>query len=243
MSTDLPISLISAAVALSSAGLSLYGIRLANRLQGERENQNKEQKAEELVARYRDPLLRAGFDLQSRLFNIVRQEFLTVYYIDGKDVEREYAVENTLYVLGQYLGWVEILRQDVQFLDLRNIELNAKLVERLEAISSCLLTDTIRDPVMRLFSGEQRAIGEVMASATDGNCRREVIGYATFVTMREDAAFSRWFALLQSNVIQLADEPGIHDERLVELQHRLVDLIEFLDPDAEHFPRRHRTKI
>lgn len=243
MSTDLPISLISAAVALSSAGLSLYGIHLANRLQGEREKQNKEQMAEELVARYRDPLLRAAFDLQSRLFNIVRQGFLTVYYLHGKDFERDYAVENTLYVLGQYLGWVEILRQDVQFLDLRNVDLNAKLVERLEAISSCLLTDTIRDPVLRLFSGEQRAIGEVMASASDGMRHREVIGYASFITKREDAGFSRWFAQLQSQISQLADEPGVHDERLVVLQHRLVDLIEFLDPGAVHFPRRHRTKI
>ena len=35
------------------------------------------QRSEQLLARYSEPLSRAAFDLQSRLYNICRQHFLT----------------------------------------------------------------------------------------------------------------------------------------------------------------------
>jgi hypothetical protein len=243
VSTQTLISLISAAVALASALLSLYGIRLAHRLRAQRESQNKEELVADLMARYRDPLLRAAFDLQSKLFNVVTRRFLPIYYVDGADWEREYAVENTLYVLGQYLGWVEILRRDVQFLDLRDVQRNARLVERLDAISYCMLTDALPDPVFRLFLGEQRAIGEVMMQRGGDGERSEVMGYASFVARRQDASFSRWFDRLADDIDTLAKDSGAHDERLIQLQRALVDLIDFLDPDATRFPRERRTRI
>lgn len=46
-----------------------------------------------------------------------------------------------MFVVAEYLGWVEILRRGVQFLDLGDVRRNQLLVERLEAIGTILSTD------------------------------------------------------------------------------------------------------
>ena len=90
---------------------SVYTTRLASRLEEERRAKTKAELVAELMARYRDPLMQAAFDLQSRIYNVVEQGFLQTHYCNGTDSTKEYARENTLYVLADYLGWVEILRR------------------------------------------------------------------------------------------------------------------------------------
>jgi hypothetical protein len=65
---------------------------------------------------YQDSLLRAAQDLQTKLFNILRLHLFRNFYFDGSFSEKEYAVENTLYVVAEYLCWVEIIRLERQFL-------------------------------------------------------------------------------------------------------------------------------
>jgi hypothetical protein len=241
---EIIISVVSGVVALASAGLSLYGVRLANRLQAEREVRSKEQLVADVMARYRDPLLRAAFDLQSKLYNIATRSFLQRYYLNGNDFEREYALENTLYVLAQYLGWVELLRRDVQFLDLGDDERNKTLSKHFDAISTALLTDQLQDRTFRVFLGEQRAIGEIMLEdRTTADARLSIVGYATFVRKRQDAGFSHWFTAIEEDINTLSRESLAHMERVIRLQHSLIDLIDFLDPEAHRFLRSRRTKI
>ncbi len=80
MSAEVLVSLISAAVALLSIGVSAFAARGTLRVQSELEERRrlatKEELLEEVMGRYREPLLRAAFDLQSRLYNIVEQGFL-----------------------------------------------------------------------------------------------------------------------------------------------------------------------
>jgi hypothetical protein len=64
---------------------SVYATRLASRLEEERAAKTKAELLSELMARYRDPLLQAAFDLQSRIYNIVEQGFLQTYYCNGTD--------------------------------------------------------------------------------------------------------------------------------------------------------------
>jgi hypothetical protein len=107
MDLNLAVAVISAAVALASALLSLYGQRqitlLQHELEARRELQSREAKAEALLTKYRDPLLQSAHSLQSKCYNIVENGFLLVYYRTS-DRDKQYARRHTLYMIGEYLG-------------------------------------------------------------------------------------------------------------------------------------------
>jgi hypothetical protein len=236
-------------VAVVAGGVSLlsaiYTTRLANRLELERHERTKAELLDELMDRYREPLLQASFDLQSRIYNIAAQGFLTEHYLNGNEAAREYARENTLYVLAEYLGWVEVLRREVRFLDLGDEAANRDWTTRLRAVNKTLLIDTY-SPRFRLFAGQQRAIGEIMVSSVSGpdGDRPGTLGYAAFLRKQEDPQFDRWFAQLREDVDVIAREPGGDDHRrLRALQRALVDLIDFLDPGHIRFDAAERQRL
>ena len=191
MSTAVLVALISGGISLAAATISLLSARNVARLNSELEERQrvrtKREQADELRAQYRDPLLGAVFDLQSRLFNIVAKAFLVHYYNGDDKTSRAYAIENTLYLLAEYLGWVEIMRREIQFLDLGEEVANRRWVATLERVRDTLARDDI-DPTLRVFRGEQRAIGELMAVAVEVPERSrplECRGYASFVVERK----------------------------------------------------------
>jgi hypothetical protein len=251
MTAEFVVALISAVVALLSVALSIWSARSTARLQDELEQRrhqaSKDELVEQIMSRYRDPLLRAAFDLQSRIYNIVRQQFLVRYLQQGDPASQEYACHNTMFVLAEYLGWVEILRRGVQFLDLGDVRRNRLLVERLEAIGTILSTDRqFQGAVPRMFRGQQRAVGELMmdpgqaAEAAAGQC----IGYAAFTTrLQQEASFARWFKPLEGDIRELAASPSPDHRRLVALQHALLDLIDFLDDPPARFPQEYRARL
>lgn len=245
MSTAIVVALISGGVSLAAAAISLYSARDVARLNDElderRHARSKQEQAEELRARYRDPVLGAAFDLQSRLFNIVAKDFLVRYCGEQEQTSRTYAVENTLYVLAEYLGWVEIVRREIRFLDLGEELANRQWVMTLERVRDTLARDDI-DPVLCVFRGDQRAIGEVMTVTGEGD-RRECRGYASFALERQRRDFSRWFEQLEADIQLLAREPDQHLERPVLLQHALVDVLAVLDPKCARFSAERRTRL
>jgi hypothetical protein len=245
MSTAIVVALISGGVSLAAATISLLSARSVARLNSELEERRrartKEEQAAEVRARYRDPLLGAAFDLQSRLFNIVATGFLVRYCGEEDETSRNYAVENTLYVLAEYLGWVEIVRREIRFLDLGEEPANRQWVMTLERVRDTLARDDI-DPVLRVFRGDQRAIGEVMTVAAEGE-RRECRGYASFALDRRRPDFARWFERLEGDVELLSRAPDRHLERPVLLQHALVDLLDVLDPHCARFAADRRTRL
>ncbi|MBP6820829.1 MAG: hypothetical protein KA368_04770 [Acidobacteria bacterium] len=207
--------------------------KLKDELQQRKEVRQKTDKAEEVLAKYREPLLQAAYELQSRLFNITRQGLLYNFYTRGNERDRAYTVENTLYVLAQYLAWTEIIRREVQFLDLGEIDSTrnlAKLHERIRAI----LLSTRYGNVFRVFRGEQRAIGELMIIKQDG--MDDCIGYAAFVA-KQDEAFRFWFETLRQGVDKLATDLKSDNGRLIDLQNALIELIEYLDPNFVRFDK------
>jgi hypothetical protein len=252
MTPELAVAVVSSAVALASVGISVWSARSTARLQDELEQRrrqaSKEELVEQLMSRYREPLLRAAFDLQSRIYNIVRQGFLAAYLKRGGPADQAYACRNTMFVLAEYLGWVEILRRGVQFLDLGDVRRNQLLVERLEAIGTTLSTDRqFQGAVPWMFRGEQRAVGELMmdpAPAGEGAAGRLCIGYAAFSARLDDEpAFARWFAPLERDIRRLAASPAPDHRRLVALQHALLDLIDFLDDPPVRFPAELRSRL
>ena len=250
MSVELTVSLISAAVALGSAVLTaLLGARAAKgrlQLQAEIEEQRaaqaRQQERLNLMNHVRDPILWAAFDLQSRLYNIVAQGLLFVYLIRGTAEQQAYVKQNTVFLFGQYLAWMEIIRRGIQFLDLGNKRENREVVNQFSRISDTLNSDGFPDALFCIFRGDQRAIGEIMIGAPiDGEL--SCIGYAEFCTKSDaDPLFARWFISLSEGIDQLAGDDQWHP-RLVALQNNLVDLINLLDPESIRFPDRHRSKL
>lgn len=169
----------------------------------------------------------------------MRQKLLQVYYAEGNESEREYTLQNTIYVIAQYLCWREIIRREILFFDLGEVESTRKLTELMDQIQALFLTDDL-DSVFRIFRGEQRAIGEKMIVSE--NERRSCLGYATFVENQDDP-FRRWFRQLEKDVDLLSKGPSLRGERLVHLQHALIDLIDYLDPNCIRFQEKYRTKI
>jgi hypothetical protein len=249
MADPLVIASLSGGVSLAAAGIAAANgravTRLNDRLEREREAETKEAQAEQLRARYRDPLLSAAFDLQSRLYNIAEQRFLERYLTAGDDNSRAYAVDNSLYVIAEYLAWVEIIRREIRFLDVGEETANARWMQAMERVRNAFARDDIGDPLLRIFRGDQRAIGDLMTQREDGADRSDTdcLGYVAFVRRRSEPEFAHWFNKLEADMHDLASDPNQHRARIVALQNALVDVMDVLDPDAKRFPAERRTRL
>lgn len=205
--------------------------------------------AEELTRKFREPLLQAAFNLETRIYNIVELDFFKRFLgADSTDSEKEYAVLNTMHVFAQYFCWVEIVRRESQFIDPRDDRINRAHALGLEAASDAFLNSIdIQEKCFRLFRGEQRALGEMMLVPTGvsmpGAPRWECLGYASFVHSLEDEQMARWFRQLREDIGEFAENPANRDGRLRLIQQRLVDIIDIMDPDAHSVPMRLRNRL
>jgi hypothetical protein len=240
-------SLISLVGAVISALAALVAV-LLNRRAVIRDRQLT---ADELAGRYRVPMLHAAFNLQSRLYNIGRQNFLGIFLTGGSSSEAEYARFNTAYLIGQYLCWAEILRREAQLLAPLHRGRDREIVAAMEDIRY-EMADSLsnHDPVLRIFRGDQRAIGEVMLTTTDLAADRigprwDCVGYAAFVQALagEQAAISRWIKPLLCDIDKLAANYTTHQARLIAIQHHLVELINLIDPGGDRIPVNLREKM
>ena len=205
--------------------------------------------AQELATRFREPLLDAAFNLETRIYNIVELDFFGRFLgADSTESEKEYAVLNTMHVFAQYFCWVEILRRDSQFIDPRKEKLNRALAAGIEVVRDTFADSiNIEERCFRLFRGEQRALGEVVVvsaevSKSDGP-GWESLGYANFVRSVEDEHMARWFRCLREYIGEISANPGNRDGRLRLIQRQLVDIIDILDPDARRVPSQLRKRL
>jgi len=248
MNVEILTAIIAAVIALASTIISIYGqgriTKLAHQLNQQSEEKSRETKVAEIMARYRDPLIRSAIDLQRRIYSTVRLDYLEKLY-QRSQAEQNYAIQHTLFLIAEYLGWVEILRREIQFLDLGDIEMNRRLMQVLFKISDAFFSEKT-DSAFRIYYGEQRAIGEIMISVghtTIDSTKHECIGYASFVKRFNDPEFAIWFGRLKNDFERKAEGSFTNDERLIVLQHALIDLIDFLDPEGIRTPKEERQKI
>ena len=246
MSIAVLVALISAGVAVCSALVTAFtatrSVRLQHALSLQRARLERLEVHQDLTRRYREPLLLAAFHLQARIYNMVESGFVARHMSSVDPEERDYARASTLYRVGDYFCWIEILRRDLQFLDLGDEQKTSELVERLDVVSHTFSnTEWFPTSVFRLFRDEQRALGEVMLEPVGGEPRRcQCIGYATFVERLErDFGFARWFSRLSAEVDKLVDPAPGQLDRLIEVQLALINVISFLDPDGRRFPVAH----
>ncbi len=239
------VAVISAGIALASAtGVELLR-RRANRelevvkhdLAEQRAANDRRAQTAELVRAYRNPLLRAAYDLQSRIWNIHSG-------FRGRRGEQDYFVANTLYLMAEFFGWLEIVRRELQFLDLADERETAALKSALDRIQGTFAsTSRRRADTLYVYRGQQRAIGELMivelTEARPTGVRSTCLGYAAFVERMDSPPFAPWLARLRERI---SDLTGPDLARLVEVQHALVDLIDRLDPDRVRFAEN-RDKV
>ena len=222
---------VTAVVSVGTTVLAIfYGPTWKDRVEAGRARQ---QRSDYLLAQYAEPLARAAFDLQSRLYNISRKRFTT-----GSEMTTDYRRLSSLWLLGQFLGWMEIVRREVQIIDYGDVRRTAMLQRNLFDVADLLSTNTVPDGALRVFRSEQRAIGELMVTDRPaGEVRRsDCIGYAEFIEHMEiDPAFARWFTRVSDDLDVLLQE-GRSGIRLTLVQRALIDLIDFFDPQRVRFP-------
>ncbi|HEX6682631.1 MAG TPA: hypothetical protein VF062_07545 [Candidatus Limnocylindrales bacterium] len=230
-------------VAIGSAGLSIFAAvisgfmaqrssRLEHRLELERQRETKAEQTEEILSRYREPLLLAANSLQSRFNNAVGGDYLHRFLHCGDPEEERYARDFTVYTVAEYFCWVEVIRRELRFLDLGSEERTREFNRHLEGVSRIFLDIHGHSrPQFRLFRGQQRAIGELMMVLTPGGAT-DCMTYPAFVSkLDNDPEFARWFKRLRKDVDCFVTEDWAGNIRQVHVQWALIDLIDFLDPN------------
>lgn len=233
------VAVLSAVLALFSAiGVEVLRRRgrrelevVKHELAEQRAANDRHAQTAELVRAYRNPLLRAAYDLQSRIWNVHGG------FRGRGDTEQDYVVTNTLYVLAEFFGWLEIVRRELQFLDLADEQETGALQADLDRIQGTFAsTSRRRHDDFSIYRGQQRAIGELMivelVEPPPTGVRSTCLGYAAFVERLDSPPFTTWLARPRARI---ADLTGPDLARLVEVQHALIDLIDRLDPNRIRF--------
>lgn len=203
----------------------------------------RQQEARALVHKYRDPLLLAAMDLQSRIYGLVQGGLLA---FSADEERKDLVFVYTSFLVGQYFSWTWILRRQAQFVRFSTDKQNRDLSRLLETITDEIALDARKaeHPFM-LWRGQQMAIGEMMTEkeGDEWHC----IGYSTFVERYQDPKFNRWFKPIEKSLKDLVAAREKHDSvatyRLRRLQHRLIDLITMLDAGGSGEGRDRRDKV
>ncbi|KDQ55298.1 hypothetical protein JAAARDRAFT_79794 [Jaapia argillacea MUCL 33604] len=202
-----------------------------------RDDRHHAREAEAIREKYAAPLLLAAQELQAKLRRFVRDGDICTW-IGEHAARREYLLRYTCFVTGEFLAWIHILRHEVQYLRFSTDRQNRNLTNILGDIRETLRGHSSHSDYIPcvLYTGEQRAIGELMTVEENG--RRVCIGYAAFCQMwKDNEALRGWFERFLKDLVDLAEartngngKAVVKDDRLRIVQHLLVDLIEELDP-------------
>jgi hypothetical protein len=246
METALAAALVSGCVALVSAGVTFWNARRTveqdlriEKLKQEYDRTKEEHREQRELSRYREPLVRSAYDLQSRIYNILEAGFHGAFAEGAHPRVRNYAIENTVYVIAQFFCWSELVRRDVQFIPLDHHEQTLRLAHLQDRIQTIWGTSAL-PPLLRFFAGEQRAIGEALIRPSPQG--PQCIGYGGFLK-ELDRGKDMLLDAARADVVRLASDAAGAVKRLVEVQHALVDLIMLLDPEHLRFPADRITKV
>jgi hypothetical protein len=233
------VAILSAAVAILSLGWQAASEARRQRrehtfLESQRDVERRDA-AERLMRQYRDPLIYAADQLVNRIHNILELRLFEKHF----DADPEYVVNSTVYSVGEMFAWMELVRQDQQFLDVGDVRTTRELNLNLARLGSAFASDRLRSPSgspapMMVWRQYQRAIGQLMLDRSQDPVR--CIGYVRFNELLKDASFSPWFAGLLRDVEYLATDVGPARPRLQEVASAARELIAHLDPDGVRAP-------
>lgn len=204
--------------------------------------------------RYRDPIVLAALELCNRMdeiFNFYppsflnsdnlkqQAKFITIHTTEDLHF-RQYKLISTIYRFCALLGWLELYRQEVTFLDSGRSRVNQRLENCFKHIRKDLADGDInkaddwdqwKDGL--IFREEQRAIGEAMICGTGPS--RAVMGYGSFNELLDTTSGTiafPWIEIVQEFLCNhQAHQQDFREVRFRRLVVHLVDLVEVLDQD------------
>lgn len=250
MKVELAVAVIAGAVALASGGGTIWSsvrnakhsdanAKAIEQLKIDNERFKAVEQRRKETSNLSEPLARSAYDLQSRLYNIIRQKLVQVYIVHGSEREKSYVVNNTAFLISQYMCWTELVRREIQFIDLGESSKTRDLLRLQDTIYGLWGTDQ-QPHLFRIFAGEQRALGEALIQA--GVRGPECMGYGAFLKTFNNGT-NPLVDALREDVASLRNDLSQATERLTNLQHALIDLLRMLDPDYLRFPEDRRSKL
>lgn len=202
----------------------------------------------QVFRKYRDPIVLSAVELAHRLGEVER-EYPTGFL--SSDVAAsspatpasrtredpyflKYKLDSTVYRLCAFLGWLELYRLEIVFLDSGKSGLNKKVDALLKKFRSALADGHLnRAPDFPswsddlIFREEQRAVGEVMIVLKEKE--RLVQSYGGFMALGDKPDEQRWLTIAQRFFLDLQHDKDFRRVRIWLLIVALVDLVEGLD--------------
>lgn len=176
---------------------------------------------ERLMSQFRGPAIRAMHDLERRIYGTVEEQG-SGYQNIKQEGQGDYYINATTFQFAQCCAWMQILREKMGALDY------AELDNQLSTVSQTLLGGY--RPHFHLFLLEQREIGERMVSIKNGEVTCK--GYSEFLDLLNGQDSPVCFSRLRDRVATMLDNWRPEAEKLVRIQHALVDIVKFLDPSG-----------
>jgi len=231
MVDDIKVAIIAAVTAVVTTLLTIWAQAGSALFQAFLDRQKRRAEQLRAMERYSAPLLHASYDLQSRIYNIVVNDFLKNLNSPDPDTSN-YSLQNTEYLIAQYFGWWEMIRCETQFIELGNWKKTTHLSKSLDEVT------ILWRNAFHLNPGEQRAIGERMVcNAARG---REILGYADFLDALAKGVIP-YSTRLEKEIKDLPNRKTKDD--LVALHAALINILNLLDPKFRRFPAERRKKI
>lgn len=203
-----------------------------------------------IYRRYRDPLILAAEQLGHRLSQI--EETYPTNFLQAELIEehptgllansandpwfRRYRLVSTAYRFCAFLGWLELYRQDVTFLDMGKERINRQFRSEQRKLEGDLADGQLNRASdwrdwhdLLIFREEQRAIGDGMIGRTESV--RSVIGYAAFCDLFDKASTDQsvwWLRVSRNFLLDLKAEKDFRRERLQGMTQHLQNMVELL---------------
>lgn len=215
-----------------SGYMSVRQQRISAKLREEENRREKQESALAAAQRVYEPMAQAAAELQSRIYNIVENDWVTLTKrYEGHD---DYPTKSTAFLFAHYFGWIEARRQSVLISSGKGGR-DEKVQDLIDDIQK-IMRRSEDSAGFSFFSAEQRAIGELMfywEVVPDSGLRiPHVLGYAAFsAKYKEDPAFREWFGPIDTGLARVAQGDA---HRLIDIQGGLVHLILELDPKQRY---------
>ena len=209
-----------------------------------------------LFKKYNDPLVLSAMELSRRLHEVLTNQktFVDVFTTanfhlspksqlsnDANDPYfLKYKIVSTLYRFCCVLGWLELYRQEMTFLESHSTKRTIKLLNIIETIRTALADgqlisgkkDWMKWKDILVFREELRAIGEGMIE--NNKEKRTIMGYGKFQEIAEQFPATDkpvWLRPATNFFMDFDTSQDFRLDRLKLLINGLLDLVEFLNKD------------